>query len=122
MPEPGPFWFATPLAQVDAIVPEVNAGEHDLLIAVRRQAGHLIQDLFREPAAQGGADVRDNAVAAVEQAAVLHLDERPLVLVKPGDAGGPENDAEWAEFVEDVFLVGDDPGDTRELADGLGVA
>ena len=54
---------------------EIDAGEHDLLVALRRSPPDLVEDGGRRPAAGGTTDERDHAERARERAAVLDPDE-----------------------------------------------
>src|SRR5262249_61444350 len=87
VPQPPPLGFRPALAQVEAVMAQVDAAEHNLLTAAPDEAFHLGDDLLGRPAAQHRPDVRDDAVGAVEQAAVLHLDEGPLMPGEAADAG-----------------------------------
>src|ERR1051325_224500 len=122
VPEPTPIRFRLSLAQIDSVMPEVDAGQHDLVIAVRNQVRYLGDDFFYRPAADYGPDGRDDAVAAIEEAAVLHLDERPLVIVKARDARGHRRDAELAQLVLQFALIGDDTTHARQLRHGPRIA
>ena len=58
-----------------AVAAEVDPGEDDLAVALRDAAADLAEHGLGRAAARGAADERDDAEAARERAAVLHLDE-----------------------------------------------
>src|SRR5262249_39654007 len=108
VPEPAPVGLGPAPAQVDAIVAQMNAGQDDLLIAASRQAAHFLDDVFQGPAAKSRPDLRDNAVIAVEQAAVLHFHKGALVAVKAVDATRQLADSERLQLFAQLRFVGDD--------------
>ena len=58
-----------------AVAAEVDPGEDDLAVALRDAAADLAEHRLGGAAARGAAHERDDAEAARERAAVLHLDE-----------------------------------------------
>ena len=56
---------------------EIDAGEHDLLVTLRRSPPDLVEDGGRRPAPRGTTHERDHAERARERAAVLDPDEGP---------------------------------------------
>src|SRR6185436_20187118 len=60
--------------------PEVDPGEHDLLVPLTHSAANLVEDRDRGAAPCAAADERDDAERAGERAAVLDLHERPHAL------------------------------------------
>ena len=58
-----------------AVAAEVDPGEDDLAVALRDAAADLAEHGLGRAAARGAADERNDAEAARERAAVLHLDE-----------------------------------------------
>src|SRR5262249_12677331 len=107
MPESAPLRFRTAATEVDAVMSQVNACQHDLTVAVLDQALDFGDDLLRRPAPQRWADMRDDAVTTIEQATVLHFDEGPLMLVKARDAAEMMNHAERFQLLDESRLVGD---------------
>ena len=61
--------------QVGAVARDIDAGEHDLAIAVGEEAAHVLDDRAHRHRARIAAAVRDDAEGAAVVAAVLHLDE-----------------------------------------------
>ena len=59
-----------------AVAAEVDPGENDLAVTLRDAATDLAEHGVGGAAARGAAHERDDAEAARERAAVLHLDER----------------------------------------------
>src|SRR5262249_42752071 len=111
--------------QVDAVMAQMNAGEHDLLAATLYQPGYFLDNLAQRSAAEDRPHSRNDAVCAIEQAAVLHLYERALMAVKTCDAGGKGGNAERAQLLPQPVLVDDDfrdagqPGDRVRLPRGV---
>src|SRR5207248_10753893 len=111
VPQPAPLLFRPAPTQVDAVVPQVDAGEDHLLAAVLDERAYLGDDLVRRPAAEARPHGGDDAVGAVEQAAVLDLDEGALVAVEARNAGGQLQDAELAQLFGEAVLVRHHLGD-----------
>src|SRR5579863_10214012 len=101
MPQPLPLGTRPALAQVDAVMAQVDAGQHHLPITRLDQPDHLGGDLPRRPAAHYRTDVRDNAIAAIEQTAVLHLDKGALVAVETRDAVRTHRHAERGQLLDE---------------------
>src|SRR5262245_3083242 len=59
-----------------AIATEVDAGEHDLAVALADAPPDLTEYRFGRPAARSAAHLRNDTEGAREAAAVLHLHER----------------------------------------------
>ncbi len=85
--QPHPFRLRPAPAPVQAVVTQVDAGQHHLGVTRIDQPADLVGDLPRRAAADDGTNAWDDAIRTVQQAAVLHLDEGPLVAVKAADAG-----------------------------------
>src|SRR5690606_37544082 len=84
---------ATPVP-LNAVMTQVNTGQDDLAMAGGDEALDLGDDVFHRPAGKIRADARDDAIAALEEAAVLHFDVGPPPAGKAADAGGNVDDAE----------------------------
>src|SRR4051812_32925061 len=110
MPQPAPLVPRFPAAEVDAVMTEVNAGQDDLLAAAGNQGLNLFGNLLGRPAAEMRTNGRNDAVRAVEQAAVLHFDEGPLMAVEARDAARHVGDAKLLQFLGESVLVDDDLG------------
>ena len=67
-------------------------------------------------------DAGDDAVGALQNAAVLHLHVGTLAAVELGDTGGHVDDAEPAEDVGQFTLVAHDLEHAGQLGDRLGIA
>ena len=52
MRQPQPLGLRPAAAPLDAVVPQVNAGQHDLAIAVVDQPPHFVDDVLDRPAGQ----------------------------------------------------------------------
>src|SRR5439155_875550 len=116
MPQPAPCFPGLAAAEIQAVVAEVDARQDDLLAAARDERLDFRGDLVRGPAAHDGAHLRDDAVTAVEQTAVLHLDEGPAVAVEAGDAARQARDTEGAQLLREAGLVGYDLDDAGQPA------
>src|SRR5262245_15847407 len=99
-------------------MPQVNAREHDLALAVVNEPPDLLDDLGRRSAAQSGADLRNDAIGAVQDATVLHFDECAAVAIKAADSSGPVADAEALHDVRQLAIVGHDGNHARQSAQG----
>src|SRR5262249_40929152 len=88
VPEPAPCFFRLAAAQVDAVVAQGDAGKKVSGAAACHKLRNFSRDLLDRPATQHRPDLGNDAEAAVEQAAVLHLDEGTLVVVEAGNASG----------------------------------
>src|ERR1051325_6444945 len=79
-------------------------------------------DLLYRPAAKRRTHVRDDAVAAIEQAAVLHLDESALMTVEARDAMRQHGHIVAAQLLPKSGLVGDDVGYAGKTCHRSGIA
>ena len=68
---------------------QVDAGQYKFAVAVVQQPPDLVEDLGDRPAGQLRPDLRDDAVAAPQPAAVLDLDEGAVAAAEAGDPRGP---------------------------------
>src|SRR5690242_11015946 len=66
--------------------------------------------------------MRNDAVTAVEQAAVLHFDERSPMAIETGNPLRCSPHAEGMQLFGNASLVGEDFDDTRQPRHGLGIA
>ena len=66
---------------------QVDAAQDNLAVAIGYQAGDLINDIFNRAAGKTGPDSGNDAVGAVEQTAILHLDKGALVACKAANSG-----------------------------------
>ena len=82
---------------IDAVVAQVNAGEHDFAIAAIDQPADFVDDVLDRPAGKMRPHVRDDAEAAAQHAAVLHFHVGPMAAAEAADAGGHVGDAEAAQ-------------------------
>ncbi len=86
VPEAAPLFAGFSFAEVEPIVPQMDATEDNLAVAGRHQPGHLADNVVHGAAGEPGPDRGDDAVGAVEQAAVLHLHKGALVASEAPDA------------------------------------
>src|SRR5437870_5144395 len=96
---------------------QVNARQDDFAIATLHQAAYFRHNFIGRPAAQNRPNLGNDAEGAVQQAAVLHLDESTAMTVETRNARYRAPDAEWAELVYQQGFVGDDLMHARQLAD-----
>src|SRR6516164_9417455 len=106
MPETAPLRPRFASTQVDAIVAEMDTGEHDFPAAAANQAVNFSEDIVGRPAAQRGPDVGNNAVRTIQQTTVLHFDEGTLMAVEARDALRKLRHAELTQFLPKPILVG----------------
>ncbi len=78
MRQPRPLLLRPAAVPVDAVMAQVNAGEHDFAIAVVDQPPHFVDDVLQRPAGELRPHVGDDAEAAPQQAAILHLHVGPM--------------------------------------------
>ena len=78
MRQPHPILLRRVAIPLDAIVPEMNSREHDFAVAVVHQPPHFVDNVLDRPARQLRPHVRNDAEAAPQHAAVLHLHIRPM--------------------------------------------
>ena len=119
--EPNPLTFALASRHVsklaipiDAVVAEVNAGEHDFAVAAIHEPADFVEDVLDRPAGEVRPHVRNNAEAAPQHAAVLHFHVRPMPPAEAADAGGNIGHAKAAQQVGQLALVGDDLRHARQ--------
>src|SRR5580704_11367468 len=86
MPEPKRRPTRSAAGRFDAVVADMDAAKHDLTISVANQPPHFVFDVVGRAARQSGPHVRNDAIGAFEDAAVLHLDIRSLSAVEVADA------------------------------------
>src|SRR5207244_2736596 len=72
MPQACPLRTRSTVAEIDAVVAQVDAGQHNFLMARCDQTRYFLDDLADGTTANDGTNLRDDAEAAMEQAAVLH--------------------------------------------------
>src|SRR5438128_2637955 len=72
-PQSLPLLAWPPLAAVDAVMAEVNAGQNNLVIAGLDETPDFVFDRADWPAAQNGPNCWNDAIGAVEQTTVLHF-------------------------------------------------
>ena len=104
---------------IDAVVAQVDAGEHDFAIAAIDQPADFVEDVLHRPAGEMRPHVRNDAEAAAQHAAVLHLHVRPMPAAEAADAGGNVGHAEAAQQIGQLALVGDDLRHARQRGDFL---
>ena len=105
--------------EIDPVMAQVDAGQHDLPSAARDQFGDFADDFIRMPATDRGTHRRNDAKRAIEQTTVLHFDKGPAMAVEPADARGPVLDAEIAQLVGQPALVGNHADDARQATNGV---
>lgn len=122
MPESSPFllWFAA--REIDAVVPQVNAGKHDFAAAAGHEVSYLSADRLGSSAPQHGTYFRNDAETAVEQTAILNFDEGAFVAIESPNAGGHLFDAEGAQLFGEAALVRDDLRNARQARDRIRIA
>ena len=77
----------------------MDAGEHNLAIAMLVQSPNFGQDLFGRTAGEHGTHFRNDAEGTVEETAVLHLDIRALATIQTGNAARHVDDAKPVQQV-----------------------
>jgi len=107
---------------------EVNAGEHELLVAGLEEPARLVDNFRHGAASRSTADLGDDAEAAGEIATVLDLEEGASVTFEPRDPQVEDvaipapkgallldEAAVFEKFREPVLIpMAHDPGDSRE--------
>ncbi len=101
----------SPAVPFHTIVAQMDASENQFAIAGIDEPADFVQNVLDRPAGKMRPHFGDDAKAAIQQAAVLHFDVRPLAIGEGADAGGQIDDAEASEQVGQFALVGDDFGD-----------
>jgi hypothetical protein len=110
---------------IDAVVAHMDAADDDFAVAVFDECADFVFNIRWAAAAESGADGGNDAIGALEDAAVLDLDERALATFEVGDAGGKVGDAEACEDIGEFAFVGDHfddvgkPGDSAWVACGV---
>ena len=79
--------FIVRLIEIEAVGREVDAGQHDLVIAATGEIRDLLHRVLDGTRADAPTHVWDDAVGTELIAAILHLDESPSLI---GDLTGPE--------------------------------
>lgn len=108
--------------RIDSEVPEVNATKNNFAVAVVDEPSNFLFDLVRFAASKTGADLGDDAVGTLENAAVLDFHERTTMAIEATDSAGGVIDAESGEKIGEFAFVGDDLDDIRQHGDHFGVA
>ena len=104
---------------IDAVVAQVDAGEHDFAIAAVDQPANFVEDVLDRPAGELRPHVRNDAEAAAQHAAVLHFHIRPMPPAEAADAGRNIGDAEAAQQIGQLALVGHHLRHARQRGDFL---
>ena len=104
---------------IDAVVAQVNAGQHDFAIAAVDQPADFVENVLDRPARQLRPHVRNDAEAAAQHAAVLHFHVRPMPPAEAADAGRHVGHAEAAQQIGQLALVGHDLRHARQRGDFL---
>ena len=102
---------------IDAVVAEVDAGEHDFAVAAVDEPADFVEDVLDRPAGELRPHVGDDAEAAAQHAAVLHFHVGPVPAAEAADAGGDVGHAEAAQQIGQLALVGDDLRHARQRGD-----
>jgi hypothetical protein len=100
----------------DAVMPEVNARQDKFAVAIGVQTGDFVENILRRAAADIGANRRNDAEAAIQQAPVLNLDISSLMIGKSAQARRRFDHAPAAEQVRQLAFVGDDLDDVWQGA------
>ena len=72
---------------------EVNTGQHHFAMSGLRQAIHFIDNMLMRTACQLGSDMRNDAVAATKQAAILNLHVGTVATGESIEPGGYIDDS-----------------------------
>ena len=118
--------------QVGAVGRDIDAGQHDFLIAAGDQRAHLIGDHADRHRAVGAAAERDDAERAAVVAALLHLhegaraagelgDQMRRGLARGHDVGHRGPGAGQPAFRLQLVVVAQHPIDVRQRGPGRGV-
>ena len=111
---------------VHAVVTEVNSRQHDLTVTRIDQSLHFGGDVLKRTAVQLRANVRNDAIAAAQQAAVLNLHVGSMSTGESIEPGWNVDHAEAGHQIGQFSLVFDDLHDARRVrtragrADGMG--
>ena len=92
---------------------EMNAGQHNLAMAVVYQAVDFIDDGFERTTFHRGPNLGDDAVGASQQTTILHFDVGSVSIAESRDPIGKVDHAEATEQVGQLAFVGDDLRDVR---------
>src|SRR5262249_8828995 len=117
MPETMPLGSRLASAEVNAVMAEMDTAQHDFAITIFDQPRNFGAYLLRRATTKHGTNTRDNAEGAIEQTAVLHLDEGALMAIEARDACGCLDHTEFAEFRDQSSFVGYDLHDSRQPRD-----
>lgn len=106
---------------IDAVMADVNSGQHDFFVAEVDQPADLGFDVVGRAAFESRPDLRNDndAVRTAQQAAVLHFHERSLVSVEAADPGRKFSDTQSQQHIGQFPFVGDDFDHIRQPRDGI---
>jgi len=122
VPETGPFRLWSAAAEIDAVMAEMNACENDLVVSRGDKAFNFCCDFFDRPTANRRPNRWDDAVTAIQQAAVLDFDEGSLMIVEARDARRYGHDTERLQFLDQAIFIGDDRSNAGQTADGVRIS
>ena len=107
MPKPEGREAGFSASRFDSVVADVDSAEHDLPVSVVDQSPDFVRNIVRRAALQAGSNAGDDAVSAVQNAAILNLHIGSPTSVKVADAARHVDDAHSIEDVGQLTFVRD---------------
>src|SRR5215210_6095495 len=98
----------------------MHSGKDDFAVAIVREPTNLFQDVIERSAGNVRTDIRNDAVAAAQEAAILDIDIGKVAIGEPRNTGRDVDDAKAAQKIGDFSFVGDDFDDVRQYCQLLG--
>src|SRR5260370_12315641 len=108
MPEPKRRTTRSAAGRFHSVMSDMDAAKHNLAITVADEPPHFLFDVVGRAARQSGSHVRNDAIRAFEDAAVLYFDIRSFASVEVTDAAPHIDDAQAAQDVRQFALVAHD--------------
>ncbi len=107
---------------IDTEVPHVNPADHNLTIPMFNQRADLVFNINGPTTAKSGTNCRDNAVGALQNAAVLDLYESSLMSFELTDPVWHVHDAEAAQHIRKFSFVSHDLDHIRQFRNRVRIA
>jgi len=111
----------TSCGNVCTVVPQMNAREYNLSIAISGKRLDFRQYFLNGAAVERGSNFRNDAVRTTHSAAILDFDERPMPIRKRIDSFGQFRDTELLQKVGNLLLIGDDLRNAADLEKRIGM-
>jgi len=117
-------WRQSRLAtsRLDAVMPNMDSAEYDLTVSVVDQSSNFRFNRLRCPALQARSDLRNNAICAVQNAAILNFHVGSPSAIKMADAVWHVDDAQPIEHVGQFTLIADNLKDAGQIPQHFWIA